>query len=97
MTTKELVLLILQNYEEAREKKNHLQTLVWEYEAAENNVTTLDGFFMAYEQGLMSNAETIRRQACKFQEENPELRASEATQIANAQLAEIIRQNRGEL
>lgn len=97
MKTKELVKMILTHYESSRESKALLQSLVWEYECAQLGIETLEGFFQSYEAGQLSNGETIRRQACKFQEENPELRATEETQLINAKLAEVIRQNGGEL
>lgn len=97
MTLKEKIAILLIEYPSLREKKSHLQSAVWQTECKSYGITSLEDFFIAYEEGLLANAESIRRGACKIMEEYPELKPSEETQKKNEELNQHIRNNKGEL
>lgn len=98
--TKELKIRIAElliDYPILRESKSHLQSVIWYEESIEMGITSVLDFLEAFSEGKLSNAESIRRGACKLQEDYPELAASKKTQEKNIKLAEIIRKNKGEL
>jgi hypothetical protein len=88
--------LLIEN-PELREKKAYIQSAVWGMECKSYGISSLEDFLTAYEEGILSNAESVRRVACKLMEEYPEMRATEATQKKNEEMNQHIRNNKGEL
>ena len=97
MTLKLKVAELLADYPILREKKSFVQTAIWQDQCISLGITTIDGFLSAYREGTLSNAESIRRVACKLMEEYPELKPTEETQEENEELNQRIRANKGDL
>jgi hypothetical protein len=97
MTLKLKVAELLADYPILREKKSFLQTAIWQDQCFSLGITTIEQFLTAYGEGKLSNAESIRRVACKLMEEYPELKPTEKTQEENEELNQRIKTNKGEL
>lgn len=97
MTLKEKVATLLADYPELREKKSYLQTVVWQDQCMDLGIESIDDFLIAYQENKLSNAESIRRVACKLMEEYPELKPTEKTQENNEKLNQKIRKQKGDL
>lgn len=97
MSLKLKVAELLMDYPSLREKKSYLQSAVWKMECESYGITNIEDFLIAYEEGILSNAESVRRVACKLMEEYPELKPTEETQKKNEELNQHIRNNKGDL
>lgn len=88
---------LLTEYPIYRESRRYIQARIWQEQAYEMELNSVEDFLKAYANGDLANAESIRRSAAKIQESNPSLRATKKTLENNEKLEQIIRTNKGEL
>jgi hypothetical protein len=94
---KDKVKQLLTEYPILRESRRYIQARLWQEQALEQGLESVDDFLRAYANGDIANAESIRRSAAKLQAEKPELKPSKITQDRNDLLNQIIRKKKGDI
>ena len=75
-TIKDKVQHLLENKAKTRESDMLLVLEIWKEECDKKGIKTLHDFFAQFENGAFTHFESVRRDRCAFQKNNPALRGA---------------------